>query len=300
MYHHIGSPAEDPWKLAVSAQRFYEHVEILRKHRTVMSLQELAQRREVGRLPTNAAAITFDDGYASNLHIAKPVLEKFGAPATVFVTTGFLQEASEPWWDLLASMLLGPTLIPHTVRMGVAGRTWEWHSPEWSKRQRKALHNDIHRILVPARAEEQQTALQMLLNQISSVPPPDPARRILTITELEALAAGGLIEIGAHTVNHPSLPSLGTEGQRVEIGNSKTDLEERLDRPVRGFAYPYGDHNSASVSAVLSLGFAYACTTAQGYVHSRDSRFRLPRFVVEDWDGEAFAKRFARRPQSAG
>ena len=42
------------------------------------------------------AVITFDDGYADNLN-ALPVLEKFNAPATVFVITGDVGKKSVVW-----------------------------------------------------------------------------------------------------------------------------------------------------------------------------------------------------------
>lgn len=295
MYHHVGSPAEDPWKLAVSSERFHAHQEVLQQHRAVMSLKELARRHEAGRLPEDAAAITFDDGYASNLHTAKPILEKFALPATVFVTTGFLQTGGEPWWDQLARLLLGPTMIPQAVRLVVADRTQAWHAPDWSRQRREALHREIHRILVPCSQVQQGAAMDMLRDQIGGAQARDDSRCTVTPAELSVLANGDLIEIGAHTVSHPSLPSLPAAGQRIEIGNSKIALERRLGRPIPGFAYPYGDHNAASVAAVQDAGLSWACTTAQGFVHARDSRFRLPRFVVENWDGEAFAKRFARR-----
>ncbi len=63
------------------------------------------------------AVITFDDGYADNLTNALPVLEKFSAPATVFVITGDVGGKNVVWseagddlpadlmdWDALAQL----------------------------------------------------------------------------------------------------------------------------------------------------------------------------------------------------
>ena len=53
-----------------------------------MPLQQLAQGLQDGNLPHRSIVVTFDDGYAANLHNAKPLLERYDIPATVFLTTG--------------------------------------------------------------------------------------------------------------------------------------------------------------------------------------------------------------------
>src|ERR1700744_3552098 len=42
--------------------------------------------------------LTFDDGYRDNVDHALPVLEKHGAPFTMFVTSGFADRSARLWW----------------------------------------------------------------------------------------------------------------------------------------------------------------------------------------------------------
>ena len=80
---------------------------MLNRRRSPMGMNEFADRSSRQQLPTDAVAVTFDDGYVDNLKFAKPRLESAGVPATVFVTTGQIGRAGEFWWDELARIVLG-------------------------------------------------------------------------------------------------------------------------------------------------------------------------------------------------
>src|SRR4051812_47294780 len=116
LYHRIAELHSDPWGLAVTPRRFTEHVEALQQHARAMRLQQLPQGLLKGDLPDRSVVVTFDDGYADNLHNAKPVLERYDVPATVFVTTGYIgQEKHEFWWDELDRLFLQPGVLPEKL-----------------------------------------------------------------------------------------------------------------------------------------------------------------------------------------
>jgi peptidoglycan/xylan/chitin deacetylase (PgdA/CDA1 family) len=92
-------------------------------------------------------------------------------------------------------------------------------------------------------------------------PHPDaPWARILDPGEIRRLHAAG-IEIGAHTVTHPDLTALDPEAARVELEQSRRDLEALVEAPVTSAAYPYGRATAATVRACAEAGFAAACRT---------------------------------------
>ena len=75
LYHGIAEVGSDPWSLFVTPQHFAEHLEVLRKHARPMRLRRLAQAFGNVSLASRSVVVTFDDGYANNLHNARPLLE---------------------------------------------------------------------------------------------------------------------------------------------------------------------------------------------------------------------------------
>jgi peptidoglycan/xylan/chitin deacetylase (PgdA/CDA1 family) len=261
-------------------------------------------------------AVTFDDGYADNLYNAKPLLERHGVPATVFVTTGYLDRAEEFWWDELERLLLRPGRLPDTLRLRVNGRAFRWELGEAAccsagayRRQRgwNVLEGDepgprqscfrlLCRLLRPLPEGQRRRVLGRLRAWAGAGRAGRPTHRPLTSQEVLGLAEGGLVEVGAHTVTHPVLAARPAAEQRAEIRRSKARLEEILARPVVTFAYPYGsreDYTADTVAGVREAGFLCACSNFAGLAAADTGRFQLPRVMVMDWDGEAFARRLS-------
>ena len=101
-----------------------------------------------------------------------------------------------------------------------------------------------------------------------------PWTRIVNEEELRALREGG-VEIGAHSVTHPDLSTLSYDDARIELAQSKADLERVLGAAVDVAAYPYGRANAETMKAARDAGFRAACAaTALG---SWDTPHHLPR-----------------------
>src|SRR5690606_39204114 len=128
MYHRVGAGGADPWGLRVSPEHFAEHLDVLTRRGSPMALSGLAEAVDRGRLPRRAVAVTFDDGYADNLHAAVPLLERHDVPATVFLTTGYLGGQREFWWDALEQVLLHDAPLPACLRVTVGGEPFAWAS----------------------------------------------------------------------------------------------------------------------------------------------------------------------------
>jgi len=120
MFHAIGSSRVhgDPQGLnAISVERFTDFVEVLKSFRTVplfpLGIADSAL----------SVAVSFDDGYADNLHVAAPLLLDAGIPFTVFVATdcvrsrasGFLSPEELQELSNMAGVTIGSHGCSHTA-----------------------------------------------------------------------------------------------------------------------------------------------------------------------------------------
>ncbi|MEP9379962.1 polysaccharide deacetylase family protein [Aquabacter sp. CN5-332] len=316
MYHRIGDTAgeasSDPWGSAVSPARFAQHLDILRRRRVVLSLRQLAARLAAGTLPHNGVVVTFDDGYADNLHAAKPLLETHDVPATVFAVASAIGRPTGFWWDELAAILLRPGALPPTLRLETGGTTQGWDlgaaahltaadaeaCRDWRGWQppptpRHALFLSLWRWLRERPDTQRLESLDALRAWAGDGARPAASPRPLTGEELVRLAEGGLVEIGAHTATHAPLPRLGAALRDREVAGSKASLEARLGHEVRAFSYPHGEHDAASIASVRQAGFACACITGETHVRRHTDPLCLPRIQADDWDGEEFERRLS-------
>jgi peptidoglycan/xylan/chitin deacetylase (PgdA/CDA1 family) len=311
LYHRIASPVSDPLLLCVSPGRFEQHLAVIRREYTPLSLEALAAARTAGKIPDRAVAITFDDGYADNAQTAAPLLRQFGQQATVFVA-GACLEGKPFFYDELERILLAAPRLPRVIRLTVLGRECRWDLESWSRlpkepgreyrrwnmespsdpTPRHRCYRELFDLLRGATTVARARVLSDLRRaaRIGAA----SAKLWLTGSEMRAADREGTLAFGAHTRNHPALNRLAPAEQREEILAGKRMLEAAIGRPVRAFAYPYGspwDVTPDTVGLVRDAGFAAACANTPGPVDAESDPFWLPRCLVRDWDSEEFARR---------
>jgi peptidoglycan/xylan/chitin deacetylase (PgdA/CDA1 family) len=297
MYHRVADIPVDPWGLAVHPLRFEEQIDVLTRARRVVHLHDLI-KAEQGRSSRDKplAAVTFDDGYHDVYSNARRILRRYDCPMTLFVTTGAIGTAREFWWDTICRIFLETEFLPSNLSFEVAGETRHWPIPPFDKKSgREEIVYEIWAELRPRPHDAQMRGVGKLGQWAGCSLVAREAHRAMTKEEVREIS-DGLVVIGAHTVTHPTLPAHRYEDQYREIVESRRVCEELVDGPVNAFAYPFGDHDDATVSAVRKAGFSWACTVNPGFIRPGTDPIRLPRLYVGDWDGDEFQKRLAEDP----
>jgi peptidoglycan/xylan/chitin deacetylase (PgdA/CDA1 family) len=280
-YHRVAALEHDPQLLAVTPERFRAQLQMLQSRFSVQPLEELVGADVRAR----RVAITFDDGYADNL----AALRDAGAPAAVFVTTGQTGARRELWWDELERLLGKRSGDGDLMLRGRRFDTSDSH----------AAYEAIHASVRQWPTEEVEAAMVELRAWAGESPTGDhrDSHRQLDVDELQALDAVPGVEIGAHSVTHPSLAAQPEAVQQRELVESKIQLERWLGHPVRSMSYPYGgsrDQSKLTRRLAREAGYSYAAANFPGLVGPRSDRWRLPRVLVRDWEAAELEARLER------
>jgi peptidoglycan/xylan/chitin deacetylase (PgdA/CDA1 family) len=295
-YHRVGDAAHDAYGICVMPEHFEEQMDAVSRYAHVLSLSRLVQHLKEGTLPARSVAVTFDDGYADNLYQAKPILEKYQVPATIFVCTGYW--GMRFWWDELDRLVMSSNSDPRSLRLDDGKSQFRWKLPvEISEAQdfqdaaiRRKLRHELYHFLLEMDVDEQKRAMDEIRSWARLALDGSVPSRSMDRAELIRAADGGLIEIGAHTRSHPMLPRLSLARQTDEILSSRRNLEDLLGKKVSGFAYPNGRATEDTIRILREAGFEYACASLENVVRPGCDLFALTRFWQSDVGGEKFLR----------
>ena len=108
MYHRVDADVpSDPVgrDLTVEPATFEAELRYLREHRiAAITAADLAARLTRGERPQAAVVLTFDDGYDDGMTTAVPLMEKYGARGTFYVSSGFVGTPHHLTWRQMRAM----------------------------------------------------------------------------------------------------------------------------------------------------------------------------------------------------
>lgn len=281
LYHRVAEVGRDPHRLCVAPDRFSAQLKHLRRHVELVPLEAVLRWSRRPRV-----AITFDDGYADNATTAAPILEALEFPATFFVVAGDTRSRGF-WWDRLERLMLDREPLVDALVLVVDDRPLSIDVRTQTARVR--AHETVYRRLRRLPDERIELTIAEIGHQYKACDSAAPA--LLDDAQIRALSAHPLFAVGAHTLEHPYLPSLSSSSQLDETAGARRLLERITQRPVTAFSYPHGGYDAHALSAVKRSGYRLACSSDPGRVPPWSPRLRLPRNVVLDWSEDEFVRR---------
>ena len=181
--------------------------------------------------------ITFDDGYKDNLTYALPILEKYNVPATIYVTTNFIEKDTMIWWFEIWDIIVKNSYLDFRYK----NEHFQFYINNYD--QKCSTFFALKKLFLSIKTEQH---LELLYKITNSFDYKTYKNIFLNYSELIYLANHELITIGAHTSNHENLKNLKISELINEYINCKLELESIIKYPVNHFAYPYGNSTEAN------------------------------------------------------
>jgi len=278
-YHGVSRYDEHEWDgtVYITAERLRARMQLLRQERcNVLPLAEAVSRLRNGSLPPRAVTITFDDGYHDFYSVAFPIIESFGFPVTLYLTTYYV-EYNRPVFDLMCSYLLWkgrrqqslhwPEVFAHSCALDTAGR--------------KEATAAIKEFAFSGKLSglEKDQLLARLAGQLDIDYEALCHKRLLHLIkpeEAKALAARG-VDLELHTHRHRVYQS--REATFAELDENRRRLETYTKDPPQHFCYANGISSPEYVEYLTAYGMRSATTCFPGLCTAHTHPLLLPRLV---------------------
>ena len=276
-YHRVVEGDPDHYSIPgtqLDKWNFTEQVAGLSRKYKIIPFAALVEKLKKGLLDQNELVLSFDDGFKDNGTIASPVLTRYHASAIFFVSPTTLGSHYLLWKNRAWLLLNSKT----------RGGSFRWRGQELplgSEFERLRARDLINQTLAPMEEEDRATAIEEIAHALnSSSQVSEKSEIMLSRDDISDMLAGGLAEIGSHTMTHPLLTLCDDQQRSQELQGSKKALEDVLGLPVAFFAYPGGAYDEKTLCSVRSAGYEAAVTTNEGLVKTGDDLFSLHRVSV--------------------
>ena len=225
----------------------------------VISVDEAVERL-VDTSDGQFCVITLDDGFADNLTQALPIMERYGAPFTVYVANGMFTGEIDAWWLGLAELIR----TKDSVALPSLGLQFDC-----ATRLNKKQTFDRLRAIIEAHWDAVLGPVREAIGANGIDSSALARAKGLSIEQLKHLASSPLVTIGAHGIRHINLARAAEDEVEEEMAASRRLLQDILGREVRHFAYAFGACGPREAQIAKRLGFRSAVSLQHGTLFSQ-------------------------------
>jgi len=261
--------------------QFCKQIGYLKRAFNVLHLSKAIELMKNRQLKDSTAVITFDDGFQNNFDIAFPILKDSGIPATIFLTTKYIDTADTLWF----------CKFNHAFNR-TSKKVLHWNGKQFDidsaeKKAKNAINLQIELKSLPTlqMRHEVKNIIAQLYNNHDHEVELDSPYRMLSIDAIRELKKSGLIEFGNHSHSHLILSKLSFKEKEKEIKKSILEFEKIVKTPCKLFAYPNGganDFDNETIGILESFGIKAAVSMIPGPNLSTTPLMRLRRYGIRN------------------
>ncbi len=291
-YHKVNDSLNDPLNMAVSIANFEKHIRFIRNKYRVFSLRDLlSMAREHKKIPYNAVAVTFDDGYEDNYLNAYPILKKYGVPATFFLAVDAIDNKHALWYEVILKVLGSARSKDLDLRGYGRLQRYSLSTPDdlWKAQVEVIFYGKALSVSERERFVEtllERTGLRM--DEIAA------DHVMLTWDNVKQMQNDGYA-FESHGLTHTIFSNFPKEELEKEVFESRRIISERTGVTPTVMAFPNGqkdDYGHDTIAVLKKFGYAGACTLESG-LNGYEDFFRLKRYCMDNLVGAGFNDRFS-------
>ncbi len=256
----------------IAEKQFEKHLRYFQENFDVVPQEQIFEMyRDDFKPKKKTIALTFDDGYENNYHRAFPLLKKYKFPATWYIITQCLEDENRlTWYDSID--FIKTDLNVQRIDTSKLGNK-KLNSIADLKEFIKTLNIESRNVLY------QEIAKQVTLKDYVAKFPRE-YWKLMNKQQLKEMSDSGLIEIAAHSHNHPNLGLVQLEDAKVEVVKCKQLLEDVIQKEVRSLAFPDGSYTNEVKEVCRQAGYKNLLAVYYQLTSDAEDKSILPRCCI--------------------
>lgn len=225
--------------------------------------------------PQARIALTFDAGWRGNAEVAAPLLEHYAIPASIFVSTGWLECPKGAWRETIGESLWQCRSVEKIrATLGDAGLPLPPMPPSSPGHAYSHALSNYFKRLDNYDTQRLNAIAEHLRDELDQPP------QGLDPFSVRRLESGGLIRFGARGVTPGNLEPLSDERIRYQVRRSRRELARLCRDPLTVFAYPDTQPSQRLQHLISRCGVQTALAGSGGWLGHRDNPLALPRIPI--------------------
>jgi peptidoglycan/xylan/chitin deacetylase (PgdA/CDA1 family) len=283
--YHAASPGDEPRCFPgfyMPVEMFRQRLEFLRQMNVrVLPLGEALERLYDGTLPHRSAVITLDDAFYAAYQYCRPLLNEFGFPSTVYVTTYHVAYNRAPFdimcryllWKAQVQKLNWPEVLSEPATLDEGGRALCGSEIFQFAARHKMSGREKDDLLAELAGRLGIDYGQLCRDRVLHLANPEEIERWSREADLQL-----------HTHRHRV--SKRQETMYKELHDNIGALEHMIGGTRRHLAYPGGACIPEYSNWLDEFGLQSATTCQTGLASADSDRMLLPRVMETAWNTE--------------
>ena len=281
-YHGVSTADEHLWnpELYIPPELLRARFSFLRDGGyAVLPLGEAITRLYEGSLPPRAVALTFDDGSVDFHSVALPLLEEFGFPATVYLTSYYCLH-QRPVFNTALRYILWKSRDRTFQTDGLTASGKSFRLATEREREAAALSVLQHSRKRGLTGRDKDDVLVETATRLGFDYDDLLRRRLLHLMSPDEVAAlpRELVDVQLHTHRH-RVPTDAAAFEQEIVENRTIIANLTSARAATHFCYPSGVTDPSFPARLGRLGVESATTCNPGIASSRSNPLLLPRLI---------------------